>query len=78
LCYIAARIPLLKPTDRLKRIKFCNAILKMNNYELQGGGGSVGIWGCITYDGPAQHMLNDGRMDQHRYIDRSIYSPFGK
>jgi len=34
-CY-AARKPLLKPTDRLKRIcKFCKAILKMNNYELR-------------------------------------------
>jgi hypothetical protein len=107
-CYVAARKPLLKPTDRLKRIKFCKAILKMNNYELrrivfsdesnyivinrknkvivrrhhnekyhsrfivprlQGGGGSVGILGCITYDGPGLHMLCDGRMDQHRYID---------
>jgi len=34
-CYVAARKPLLKPTDRLKRIKFCKAILKMNNYELR-------------------------------------------
>ena len=25
--------------------------------RLQGGGGSVGIWGCITYDGPGLHML---------------------
>jgi len=37
--------------------------------RLQGGGGSVGILGCITYDGPGLHMLCDGRMDQHRYID---------
>ena len=37
--------------------------------RLQGGGGSVGIWGCITYDGPGLHMLYDGRMDQHRYIE---------
>ena len=34
-CYVAARKPLLKPTDRLKRIKFCKAILKLNNYELR-------------------------------------------
>jgi len=37
--------------------------------RLQGGGDSVGIWGCITYDGPGLHMFYDGRMDQHRYID---------
>ena len=33
--YVATRKPLLKPKDRLKRIKFCKAILKMNNYELR-------------------------------------------
>ena len=115
-CNVAARKILLKPTDLLKRIKFCEAILKMSNYELrrivfsdesnytvkkrknkvivrrhhnekynsrfivprlpggggcrlQGGGGSVGIWVCITYDGPGLHMLYNGKMDQHRYMD---------
>ena len=34
-CYVAARKILLKPTDRLKRTKFCKAILKMSNYELR-------------------------------------------
>ena len=107
-CYVAAKKPLLKPIDRLKRIKFCRAILKMTYYELkriifsdesnftvinrknrviirrhynekfrsrfivlrlQGGGGSVGIWGCITYDGPGLCCLYDGRMDQHKYIE---------
>ena len=37
--------------------------------RLQGGGGSVGVWGCITYDGPGLHMLYNGQMDQHSYID---------
>jgi len=107
-CYVAARKPLLKPSDRLKRLKFCRAILRMTNYEirriifsdesnftvlnrknrvlvrrhhnekfhsrfivprLQGGGGSVGIWGCITYDGPGLHYIYDGRMNQHSYIE---------
>ena len=107
-CYVAARKPLLKPSDRLKRLKFCRDILRMTNYEirriifsdesnftvlnrknrvivrrhsnekfhsrfivprLQGGGGSVGIWGCITYDGPGLHYLYDGRMNQHNYIE---------
>ena len=36
--------------------------------RLQGGGGSVGIWACITY-GPGLHMLYNCQMDQHRYID---------
>ena len=37
--------------------------------RLQGGGGSVGIWGCIAYDGPGLYYLYDGRMDQHKYIE---------
>ena len=37
--------------------------------RLQGGGSSVGIWGCIIYDGPGLHMLYNGQMDQYRYID---------
>ena len=37
--------------------------------RLQGGGGSVGIWVCIAYDGPGLCYLYDGRMDQHKYIE---------
>lgn len=37
--------------------------------RLQGGGGSVGIWGCITYQGPGLLTLYDGRMDQYNYIE---------
>ena len=37
--------------------------------RLQGGGGSVGIWGCITYDGPGLYKLYDGRIDKHMYIE---------
>ena len=32
--YVAARKPLLKPKDRLKRIKFCKAIKKKSNRKL--------------------------------------------
>jgi transposase len=106
--YVASRKPLLKPTDRIKRINFCRKILRMTDYQLkkiifsdesnyavinrknrklvrrhqnekynmrfivprlQGGGGSVGIWGCITYDGPGLCSIYDGRMDQHKYIE---------
>ena len=28
--------------------------------KLQGGGGSVGTWGCIRYDDPDLHMLYNG------------------
>ena len=37
--------------------------------RLQGGGGLVGIWGCIAYDGPGLCYLYNGRMGQHKYIE---------
>lgn len=37
--------------------------------RLQGGGGSVGIWGSITYHGPGLYSLYDGRMNQYNYIE---------
>ena len=37
--------------------------------RLQNGGGSVGIWGCITCDGPGLSFLYDGRMNGERYIE---------
>ena len=37
--------------------------------RLQGGGGLVGIWGCIAYNGPGLCYLYNGRMDQHKYIE---------
>ena len=35
--------------------------------RLQGGGGSVGIWGCISHKGSAN--IYDGRIDQYAYKD---------
>ena len=35
--------------------------------RLQGGGGSVGTGGCITYDCPVLRYLYQERMDQYRY-----------
>jgi len=106
--YVAARKPMLKPTDRIKRMNFCRKILSMSTAQLkkiifsdesnftvlnrknrvlirrhhnenfhsrfivprlQGGGGSVGIWGCITYHGPGLSLLYDGRMNQYNYIE---------
>jgi hypothetical protein len=37
--------------------------------RVHSGGGSVGIWGCITYQGPGKCLLYDGRMNQHNYIE---------
>lgn len=37
--------------------------------RFQGGGGSVGIWGCITEHGTGVCHVYDGRLDQNRYID---------
>lgn len=37
--------------------------------RILGGGGSVGIWGCITSSGTGVCRIYDGRLDQNRYID---------
>jgi transposase len=37
--------------------------------RLQGGGGSIGIWGCITFNGTGLHTLYDGRLNAERYIE---------
>lgn len=37
--------------------------------RLQGGGGSVGIWGCITSAGPGLYTIYTGRLDHKRYIN---------
>jgi len=37
--------------------------------KTQGGGGSVGIWGCINEQGTGMSSLYDGRLNSLRYID---------
>jgi transposase len=37
--------------------------------RLQGGGGSVGIWGCISHKGIGYAKIYDGRIDQYAYKD---------
>ncbi len=37
--------------------------------RLQGGGGSVGIWGCISHKGIGYAKIYDGRIDQYVYKD---------
>ena len=37
--------------------------------KTQGGGGSVGIWGCINKQGTGMSSLYDGRLNSLRYID---------
>ena len=106
--YVAAKKPLLKVSDRIKRINFCRKLLNMtqekinnivfsdeSNFQVinrkmrvhvrrlksekyndemivprvNGGGGSTGIWGCITYDGPGYHKIYEGRLNQFRYME---------
>ena len=45
-----------------------------SNFDLilgktQGGGGSVGIWGCINTSGTGMTSIYDGRLNAARYID---------
>ena len=35
----------------------------------QGGGGSIGIWGAISYHGTGLHQLYEGRLNRFGYID---------
>ena len=36
--------------------------------RVQGGGGSAGIWGCISHKGPGCASLYSGRINADRYI----------
>jgi hypothetical protein len=49
---------------RLKHEKYLHRFLQP---RLQGGGGSVGIWGCISHKGSGVCELFRGRINQHRY-----------
>lgn len=42
---------------------------KMIMPRKQGGGGSIGIWGCIGEFGAGCCSIFPGRMNQHRYLD---------
>ena len=46
-----------------------NIMIDLLYHDYKGGGGSVGIWGCITYDGPGLYKMYDGRIDKHMYIE---------
>jgi hypothetical protein len=37
--------------------------------RVQGGGGSIGIWGAIIYHGTGLHQLYEGRLNRFGYID---------
>ena len=37
--------------------------------RVQGGGGSAGIWGCISHKGPGCASLYSGRINADRYIE---------
>ena len=42
---------------------------RFNKSRLQGGGGSVGFWGCITSQGVGSFYIYDGRLKQYDYIE---------
>ena len=105
-CYVTARKPLLRVSDRLKRLKWCRERLHWSvedwpkvifidesNFEMinrksrfiikrlagekfkerfcvpriQGGGGSVGIWGCFFHKGTGSYNIYNGRINQYNY-----------
>ena len=37
--------------------------------RMQGGGGSVSMWGCFTTSGPGPLVFYDGRLNASRYIN---------
>lgn len=37
--------------------------------KMQGGGGSLSVWGCFTAHGPGPLVFYEGRLNAHRYID---------
>jgi transposase len=60
--------------NRKSRIKVRRMVgerfLKHNiQSRIQGGGGSVGIWGCISGHGSGVCQVYSGRMNQHNYKD---------
>ena len=37
--------------------------------RLQGGGGSVGIWGCFSLNGTGVSSIYTGRINQYAYME---------
>jgi hypothetical protein len=42
---------------------------RMLAQRIQKGGGSLGIWGCITNDDPELNVVYDGGMNKQTFID---------
>jgi hypothetical protein len=51
----------------LKSLTVKHSNTKQIQYKTQGGGGSVGIWGCMTAQGTGVNMIYDCRLNQYRY-----------
>lgn len=53
----------------VKRLKSEKYLERFCTPRVQGGGGSVGIWGCIAHKGTGVEKIYTGRMNQYLYQD---------
>ena len=51
----------------VKRLSTEKYLAKFCLPRVQGGGGSAGIWGCITHQGTGIHNIYSGRVNQYVY-----------
>ena len=59
----------MKSRTIIRRFKHEKYDTRFIALRLQGGGGSIGLWGCITFNGSGLHALYDGRFNAPRYIE---------
>ena len=59
-----------RKNKRFVRRKNTEKYLKQHiQSRIQKGGGSVGIWGCISESGVDCHKIYEGRLNQYGYCD---------
>lgn len=58
-----------KNTPLVRRFKDEKYEPRFIQQRVQAGGGSIGIWGCISMRGTGVSKIYSGRMDQYLYID---------
>jgi transposase len=58
-----------KNTPLVRRFKHEKYKPQFIKNRVQAGGGSIGIWGCISMNGTGCSKVYSGSMDQHLYID---------
>jgi len=58
-----------KVSPTIRRFKHEKYDPKFVKGRVQGGGGSIGIWGCISGAGTGCCFMYKNRMDQHQYLE---------